>query len=59
MPQAHSMDLRQRMIEAREEGQTVAQVAKRFAVGPFFIEKLPQRWRECGTLEAKPHGGGG
>lgn len=53
------MDLRQRMIEAREEGQTVAQVAKRFAVGPFFIEKLPQRWRECGTLEAKPHGGGG
>ena len=59
MPQAHSMDLRQRMIEAREEGQTVAQVAKRFAVSPSFIEKLPQRWRECGTLEAKPHGGGG
>jgi transposase len=58
MPKAYSMDLRQRVIEAREEGQTVAQVAKRFAVSPSFIEKLQQRWRESGTLEAKPHGGG-
>jgi transposase len=57
-PKAYSMDLRKRLIEAREEGQTIAQVAKRFAVSPSFIEKLQQRRRESGTLEAKPHGGG-
>jgi transposase len=56
--EAYSMDLRKRLIEAREEGQTIAQVAKLFAVSPSFIEKLQQRRRESGTLEAKPHGSG-
>jgi transposase len=58
MPRAYSMDLRQRVIEAYDQGQTVAEVAKRFAVSPSFIEKLQQRRRESGTLEPKPHGGG-
>ena len=58
MPRAYSMDLRKRVIEACDEGQTIAQVAERFAVSLSFIEKLQQRRRESGTLEPKPHGGG-
>jgi transposase len=43
MPQAYSMDLRKRVIEARDGGQTIAQVAERFKVSPSFVEKLQQR----------------
>jgi transposase len=58
MPKAYSMDLRKRVIEACDQGQTIAEVAQRFAVSLSFIEKLQQRRRESGTLEPKPHGGG-
>lgn len=58
MPKAYSMDLRKRVIEACDEGQTIAQVSKRFRVSTSFVEKLQQRRRESGTLEPKPHGGG-
>lgn len=58
MPRAYSMDLRKRVIEACDEGQTIAQVAQRFAVSTSFVNKLRQRRRESGTLETKPHGGG-
>lgn len=58
MPKAYSMDLRKRVIEARDQGQTLVEVAKRFAVSTSFVEKLQQQRRERGTLEPKPHGGG-
>jgi transposase len=58
MPKAYSMDLRKRVIEACDEGQTIAQVAERFRVSTSFVEKLQQRRRESGTLAPKPHGGG-
>lgn len=58
MPKAYSMDLRKRVVEACDEGQTLAQVAKRFKVSPSFVEKLQQRRRQRCTLEPKPHGGG-
>jgi transposase len=58
MPKAYSMDLRKRVIEPCDQGQTIAQVAKRFAVSPSFVEKLQPRRRERGTLEPKPHAGG-
>lgn len=58
MPQAYSMDLRQRVVQARDEGQTIAQVAARFSVSTSFVEKLQQRRRESGTLAPKPHAGG-
>jgi transposase len=58
MPKAYSMDLRKRVIEACDEGQTIAQVSKRFRVSTSFVEKLQQRRRESGTLAPKPHGGG-
>ncbi|MDD5463116.1 MAG: hypothetical protein PHG00_16050 [Methylococcales bacterium] len=58
MPKAYSMDLRKRVIEACDEGQTIAQVVERFRVSTSFVEKLQQRRRESGTWVPKPHGGG-
>jgi transposase len=52
------MDLRQRVAQVRDEGQTIAQVAERFSVSTSFVEKLQQRRRESGTLAPKPHAGG-
>ncbi|MDD5463332.1 MAG: hypothetical protein PHG00_17220 [Methylococcales bacterium] len=58
MPKAYSMDLRKRVIEACDEGQTIAQVVERFRVSTSFVEKLQQRRRESGTWVPKPHGEG-
>jgi transposase len=49
MPKAYSMDLRQRVIEARDRGDTIAEAAARLAVSDSFVEKLTRR-RESGTL---------
>ena len=50
---AISMDLRVRIFQARQEGETTAEVAERFAVSPAFVRRLLQRHRETGSLEAK------
>ena len=52
---AISMDLRVRIFEARQEGETTAEVAERFAVSPAFVRRLLQRHRETGSLA--PPGG--
>ena len=49
------MDLRVRIFDAREAGDTTAEVADRFAVSPAFVRRLMQRHREAGTLA--PEGG--
>ncbi|MGJ0516030.1 MAG: hypothetical protein ACR65O_09835 [Methylomicrobium sp.] len=56
MARAYSMGLRKRVIEACDEGQTIALVGERFKVSASLVNKLQQR-RERGTLEPKPHGG--
>lgn len=50
---AISLDLRQRIFDARQAGQPTADVAKRFAVCPAFVRRLMQRHRETGTLAPK------
>ena len=45
-----SMDLRVRIFEAREAGETTAEVAERFAVSPAFVRRLMQRHRATGSL---------
>ncbi|MBX9580735.1 MAG: helix-turn-helix domain-containing protein, partial [Gemmataceae bacterium] len=50
---AISMDLRVRVFEAREAGETTAEVAERFAVSSAFVRRLMQRHREAGTLAPK------
>ena len=47
---ALSMDLRVRIFEARQGGETTAEVAERFAVSPAFVRRLMQRHRETGSL---------
>lgn len=47
---AISMDLRVRIFDARQAGETTAEVAERFAVSPAFVRRLMQRHRESGSL---------
>ncbi|HEY9654629.1 MAG TPA: transposase [Crinalium sp.] len=59
MPAPLSIDLRQRIIaayEAKEGSQR--QLAKRFKVSLSFIRDLLRHYRETGTVQPKPHGGG-
>jgi len=53
-----SMDLRVRIFEARQAGETTAEVAERFAVSPAFVRRLMQRHRATGSLapSANPRG---
>jgi transposase len=53
-----SMDLRRRIIAAHEAGDSVREIAERFAVGASTVQRLVQRHREAGTVEPRPHGGG-
>ena len=50
---AISMDLRVRIRDAREAGETTAEVADRFAVSPAFVRRLMQRYRASGSLAPK------
>ena len=45
-----SMDLRVRILEARQAGETTAEVADRFAVSPAFVRRLLQRHRQTGSI---------
>lgn len=54
----YSIDLRERVAAAIDQGQSQRQVARRFGVSPSFVTRLIQRRREAGTLAPKPHGGG-
>ena len=59
MPKAYSMDLRERVWRAYEEGnKSQPQVARDFAVSASFVRDLVRRRRETGSLAPKPHGGG-
>lgn len=55
----YSQDLRQKIIEAyyNQEG-SQRQIAQRFCVSLSFIQNLLKRYRNSGTLDPRPHGGG-
>jgi len=54
-----SSDLRRRIIQAwRAEKPRVADLAARFSVGTAAVKRLIQRFRETGSVEPRPHGGG-
>src|SRR5208282_241504 len=51
---AYSMDLRQRVIDAVDDGkQTKLEIAVRFKVSPSWIRLLAQRRRETGSVAPK------
>jgi transposase len=47
---AYSMDLRVRVLEAAEAGETTAELAERFAVSPAWVRRLRQRHRATGEV---------
>ena len=59
MPAPLSIDLRQRVsvaYQAKEGSQR--QLAERFKVSLSFVRDLTRRYRQTGSVEPKPHGGG-
>jgi len=55
----YSLDLRQRVVEAYENGEcTHEELTETFCVSLSWIEKLLRRWRETGSIAPKTHGGG-
>ena len=52
-----SRDLRERLIEAVENGQSRRSAARRFGVAASTAIKWVDRWRREGRIEAKPLGG--
>ncbi len=57
MPKACSSDLRERVIEAVEEGASRREAAERFDVGASSAVRWLQSWRNDGVCTAKPRGG--
>lgn len=56
---AYSLDLRQRVVHAYEQGEgSISEIATRFGVSVPFIKKLLRRWRSTGDLAPLAHGGG-
>jgi transposase len=56
---AYSMDLRQRVVRAMDEGpQTQVAVAQRFGVSTRWIRTLLRRRQQTGSIAPKPHAGG-
>jgi len=57
--QAYSLDLRQRVVSAYENGvETILEVAERFEVSDSFINKLLRRKRTTGEIAPIGHRGG-
>lgn len=56
---AYSLDLRQRVVHAYEQGEgSVSEIATRFGVSTAFVKKMLKRWRATGDLSPLAHGGG-
>lgn len=59
MPTALSVDLRQRVLAAYQaKAGSQRQVAERFQVSLSFVRDLMRHYRQTGSVEPKPHGGG-
>ncbi len=57
MPAPLSLDLRERLVEAVENGSSIRQAAFRYSVSPSAAIKLMQRVETTGSLEPEPSGG--
>jgi transposase len=56
---AYSLDLRQRVVRAYEQGTgSLAEVAEQFNVGQTFVKKMLRQKRETGSVAPLAHGGG-
>lgn len=57
MTKPYSADLRERVVEAVEDGETRREAADRFGISTASAVRWHQVWREDGTIAAKPSGG--
>jgi len=57
MARPYSVDLRERVVRAVENGASRRATAAKFEVSISFVVKLMQRWRQRGTLAADRVGG--
>ena len=57
MARPYSVDLRERVVRAVENGASRRATAAKFEVSISFVVKLMQRWRQRGTVQADPIGG--
>lgn len=55
---AYSVDLRERVIKAGEEGKTIEEIGKIYKVSETFIKKLRKQQKEEGNILPKGHAGG-
>jgi transposase len=51
---AFSLDLRQRVVDALQSGQTRPQVSERFGVSLATIDRLARQWRQTQDLNPRP-----
>ena len=57
--QPYSLDLRRRIVEAHEAGEgSLCELAERFAVHRNTVRAYLRAYRQTGSLEPRPHGGG-
>jgi len=56
--EAYSLDLRERVVRAVDEGMSRVQASQRFSVSNALIGKLLRQRRDSGSLAPKPHAGG-
>lgn len=52
------IELRERIVASILEGMSWADASELFRVGPATVNRLMRRYRERGSLEPDPHGGG-
>jgi transposase len=56
---AYSHDIRLRIIKTYQNGEgSQRQIAARFEVSLSFVRGLLRRFRQTGSIEPRPHGGG-
>ena len=57
MPKPYSYDLRVRVIELIETGSSRREAAELYGISPSVVIIWAQRWKQTGSISAKPSGG--
>ena len=57
MPKPYSYDLRVRVIELIEAGSSRREAAELYGISPSVVVIWAQRWKQTGSISAKPSGG--
>ncbi|NOK23938.1 helix-turn-helix domain-containing protein [Corallococcus carmarthensis] len=58
MSGTHSLDLRERVIEAWRQGKGKSVIARRFMLGYATVRRYIARFEASESVHARPHGGG-